>query len=183
MAMENSNECVRTWLEVSKNGLNDSLYYQTHSSFNFKTPSCKSKKEKEVLNDEDRCDQCKEPFDTITLVQNNALCSSCSYPFIIDQSQVSMNLADFNNHLVKVENLLFHLSSYYRAYAKLILPRLWSVIYNWKIGIGMYKINSLRNISANWWHVYDFDVINVTDVIMILREIRDELKLNIENLS
>lgn len=91
MAMENSNECARTWLEVD---------YQKYSSpFNFKT--CSYKKEKEGLNDEDRCDKCKAPFDTITLIYNNALCSSCAYPFLIDQSEVSMNLADFNNHFSK----------------------------------------------------------------------------------
>ena len=177
--MENSNECVRTWLEVSKNGLNDSLYYQTHSSFNFKTPSCKSKKEKQVLNDEDRCDQCKEPFDTITLVQNNALCSSCSYPFIIDQSQVSMNLADFNNHLVKVETLLYKLSGKQRVSVKWILPLLTVVMNNWKIYTGLYEIGSLLMISHSWRLV---DLVNVQEVVTILRKMRDDLKLDMNTL-
>ena len=183
----------KTWVDIAKHGLtlDDYFFFQTHLptiSFDFKPPSYRCKKEKEGLNDEDRCESCKEPFDTITFQRKNkdckeSVCSTCAYYGRINRLERSLTLTDFNNHLVKVENLLFHLSSYYKTYAKLILPRLWIVIYNWKIGIGMYKINSLRNISANWWHVYDFDVINVTDVIMILREIRDELKLNIENLS
>jgi hypothetical protein len=179
MAMENSNECVRTWLEVATNGLNDSLYYQKPSPFNFKTPSFISKKEKESLNDEDRCDECKAPFDTITLIQNNALCSTCAYPFIIDQSEVYMNLADFNNHLVKVETLLYKLSGKQRVSVKWFLPLLTVVMNNWKIYTGLYEIGTLLMISHSWRLV---DLVNVQEVVTILRKMRDDLKLNMKTL-
>jgi len=157
MAMGNSNECVRTWL----------------------APCCRSNKEKEGLNDEDRCDECKAPFDTITLIHNSALCSSCSYPFLIDQSEVSMNLADFNNHLVKVETLLYKLSGKQRVSVKWFLPLLTVVMNNWKIYTGLYEIGTLLMISHSWRPI---DLVNVQEVVTILRKMRDDLKLNMKSL-
>ena len=71
-------------------------------------------RKKEGLNDEDRCDQCKEPFDTITFQTNNtskeAVCSSCAYPSRMDRLDRSAHLMNMNNHLEKVETLLYRLS-------------------------------------------------------------------------
>lgn len=183
-----------TWLEVFKHGLylDDCLFFETHSptiSFDFKPPFHRCKKEKEGLNDEDRCDSCKEPFDTITFQRKNehskeALCSSCAYYSRISRLERTSNVRVINNHLVKVETLLYHLSYMpgdCKVSAKWILPRLTVVIYNWSIGTGMYQINTLRNISSFWWHVDDFDLVNVTSVVTLLREIRDDLKLATKN--
>jgi hypothetical protein len=185
-----------TWLDIVKHGLplDDYFFFQTHSptiSFDFKPRFFRYKKEKEGLNDEDRCESCNQPFDTITFQRKNkdckeAVCSSCAYSSRLDCLERSFNLKDLNNHLVKVETLLYHLSyspSDYRVSAKWILPLLIVVIYNWTTGTGMYKINTLRNISSSWWHIDDFDLINVTDVVTILREIRDEIKVNMNSLS
>jgi hypothetical protein len=92
-------------------------------------------------------------------------------------------LTDINNHLVKVENLLYHLSNNNRVLPKWILPRFTVFVYNWKIGVGMYHINTLRNISSDWWHLDDIDDIDVTNVVTILRMIRDELKLSLNSLN
>jgi len=171
MAMENSNKSVRTWLEVANNG------YQTHSP----KISYRYKKEKEVLNDdEDRCDECKVPVDTITLIHNNALCSNCAYPFLIYQSEVSMNLTDYNNHLEKVETLLYKLSRNDRVSVKWFLPLLIVVTNNWKIYTGLYEIGTLRMISSTWR--LDDDYIDVREVVTILRKMRDDLKLNMKTL-
>lgn len=183
-----------TWLDVFKHGLylDDCLFFQTHSptiSFDFKPSLRRCKKEKEGLNDEDRCESCKEPFDTITFQRKNeyckeAVCSSCAYYSRVDRLERTSNLRDLNNHLVKVETLLYQLSyGPHIADTRWILPRLSAVIYSWTIGTGMYRINTLRNISIPWWHFDDFELINITDVVTILREIRDELKLNIKNLD
>ena len=183
-----------TWLDVFKHGLylDDCLFFQTHSptiSFDFKPPLRRCKKEKEGLNDEDRCESCKEPFDTITFQRKNeyskeAVCSSCAYYTSVDRLERTSNLRNLNNHLVKVETLLYQLSYVpHIADTMWILPRLSAVIYSWTIGTGMYQINTLRNISIPWWHFDDFDLINITDVVTILREIRDEINLTIKSMN
>jgi len=182
-----------TWLEVAKHGLDIDtyFYFQTHSPtipFDFKPSLRRCKKEKEGLNDDDRCESCKQLFDTITFQRKNeyvneAVCSSCAYIGRINRLERAFNLTDINNHLVKVENLLYHLSNNNRVLPKWILPRFTVFVYNWKIGVGMHHINTLRNISSDWWHLHDIDVIDVTNVITILRMIRDELKLTINSLN
>ena len=180
----------RTWLEVFKNGLylDDVFFYQTHLplvQFDFKpTSSYRYKKEKEGLNDEDRCDQCKEPFDTITFQTKNntkeAVCSSCAYPSRMDQLDRSAHLMNMNNHLEKVETLLCRL--YYvpgdcKVPVRWILPLLERVMYKWTIGTGLYEINTLRMISRAW-KLDDVNLINIVEVVKILREIRDKLVEN-----
>jgi hypothetical protein len=182
-----------TWLEVAKHGLDIDtyFYFQTHSPtipFDFKPSLRRCKKEKEGLNDDDRCESCKQPFDTITFQRKNeygneAVCSSCAYIGRINRLERAFNLTDINNHLVKVENLLYHLCNNNRILPKWILPRFTVFVYNWKIGICMYHINILRNISRDWWHLDDIDVIDVTNVVTILRMIRDELKLSLNSLN
>jgi hypothetical protein len=179
-----------TWLEVAKHGLDldTYFYFQTHSPtipFDFKPSLRRYKKEKERLNDDDRCESCKHPFDTITFQRKNeygneAVCSSCAYIGRINRLERALNLEDINNHLVKVEILLYHLTSNHIVSPKWILPRFTVIVYNWKIDIGMYQINTLRNISIDWWYLDDIDV---TNVVSILRMIRDELKLNIKSLN
>ena len=176
----------KTWADIAKHGLllDDYFFFQTHRPtilFDFKPPSYRFKKAKEGLNDEDRCESCKQPLDTITFQRKNeygneAVCSSCAYIGRINRLERAFNWTDINNHLLKVENLLYHLSNNNRVLPKWILPRFTVVVYNWKIGIGMYHINTLRKISSDWWHLDDIDVINV---VTILRMIRDELKLSI----
>ena len=180
----------RTWLEVFKNGLylDDVFFYQTHLplvQFDFKPTSYRYKKEKEGLNDEDRCDQCKEPFDTITFQTKNntskeAVCSSCAYPSRMDQLDRSAHLMNINNHLEKVETLLCRL--YYvpgdcKVPVRWILPLLKRVMYKWTIGTGLYEINTLRMISRAW-KLDDVNLINIVEVVKILREIRDKLVEN-----
>ena len=178
-----------TWLEVAKHGLDIDtyFYFQTHSPtipFDFKPSLRRCKKEKEGLNDDDRCELCKQPFDTITFqrknqYENEAVCSSCAYIGRIKRLETSLHLASINNHLVKVENLLYHLCNNNRVLPKWILPRFTVVVYNWKIVIGMYHINILRNISRDWWYLNVIDDIDVTNVVTILRMIRDELELSL----
>ncbi len=72
----------------------------------------------ESLNYEYRCDECNETFDTITFIRKNALCSTCSYPILMNRSELTMNLTDLNNYLEKVETLLYKLSSGNRVSVK-----------------------------------------------------------------
>lgn len=79
----------RTWSEVLRHGLalDDCFYYQTHRPnicFDFKYIPSRPRREREELNDEDRCDSCKNPFDSITFKSKkdgskDALCSECMY--------------------------------------------------------------------------------------------------------
>lgn len=135
----------------------------------------------EDLNDEHRCDECNELCDTITFIRKNVLCYSCAFPYLMDKSEISMNLTDFNNHLEKVETLLYKLSSENRVSVKRFLPLLLVFMQNWKSGVGLYEIGTLRILSYDW-RIDNIDLIKVQKVVTILRKMRDELKLNMKKL-
>ena len=183
-----------TWLEVFKHGLylDDCLFFQTHSptiSFDFKPPLHRCKKEKEGLNDEDRCESCKEPFDTITFQRKNeyckeAVCSSCAYYSGIKLFETSKILKSLKNHLLEVKALLYlldHNASDYEMSICYILPHLRFVMNNWEIDTCRSQIYKLRKIS-NSWPLTDINLINVLDVVIILRKMKVKLDLNIKNL-
>jgi hypothetical protein len=99
----------------------------------------------------------------------------------MDKSEISMNLTDFNNHLEKVETLLYKLSSENRVSVKRFLPLLLVFMQNWKSGVGLYEIGTLRILSYDW-RIDNIDLIKVQKVVTILRKMRDELKLNMKKL-
>jgi hypothetical protein len=181
----------KTWADIAKHGLplDDYFFFQTHSptiSFDFKPTFHRCKKEKEGLNDEDRCESCKKPFDTITFQRKNkdckeAVCSSCIYPSKIQISEMSKNL---NNHLEEINALLYMLDyapSDYEVSVSWIFPSLRFVMNNWKIDIGVYEMYKLRKIS-NAWPLDDLNLINVLEVVTILRKLQHELKLTIRDI-
>ena len=188
-----------TWLDVFKHGLylDDCLFFQTHSptiSFDFKPPLRRCKKEKEGLNDEDRCESCKEPFDTITFQRKNeyskeAVCSSCAYYSQIKLFETSKILKSLKNHLSEVKALLYLLDyntsgydmSDYDMSVSYILPHLRFVMNNWKIDTCRSQVYKLRKIS-NSWPLSDLNLINALDVVIILRKMKVKLDLNIKNL-
>ena len=63
-----------------------------------------------------------------------------------------------------------------------IPPNIQLVIYNWNIGIGLHDIYQLRSIS-NFWPLDDKELINIEQVFVILRKIRDELTFEIKELK
>ena len=182
----------RTWLEVFKHGLylDDCLFFETHSpmiSFDFKPPLRRCKKEKEGLNDEDRCESCKQPFDTITFQRKNeyckeAVCSSCAVQSRVKFFEMLKTVRGLEKHLLEVNALLYLLDYNVRDYevsVSYILQPLRFVMNNWEIGTCRSRIFKLRKIS-NSWPLTDINLINVLDVVIILRKMQDELKLNIQ---
>ena len=184
-----------TWLDVFKHGLylDDCLFFQTHSptiTFDFKPPLHRCKKEKEGLNDEDRCESCKEPFDTITFQRKNeyckeAVCSSCAYYSGIKLFETSKILKSLKNHLSEVNALLYRLdytSDYnYEMSVSYILPYLRFVMNNWEIDTCRSQVYKLRKIYSSW-PLSDINIINALDVVIILRKMKAKLDLNIKNL-
>jgi hypothetical protein len=176
----------KTWADIAKHGLplDDYFFFQTHSptiSFDFKPTFHRCKKEKEGLNDENRCESCKKPFDTITFQRKNkdckeAVCSSCVYPSKIHLFEMSKNLKSLINHLEEVNALLYRLDYDYEVSVTWILPYLRLVMNSWKIDTGVYEMYKLRKIS-NSWPLDDLHLINVLDVVTILRKLQHELKL------
>jgi hypothetical protein len=86
-----------------------------------------------------------------------------------------------NNHLEEVNALLYMLDyvpSDYEVSVTWIFPSLRFVMNNWKIDTGVYEMYKLRKIS-NAWPLDDRNLINVLDVVTILRKLQDELKLTI----
>ena len=103
--------------------------------------------------------------------------SSRAYPSRMDRLERSAHLMIMNNHLEKVETLLYRLyyiPGDYKVSVRWILPLLTDVMYKWTIGIGLYEINTLRMISRSW-RLDDVNLVNILEVVKILREIRDKL--------
>ena len=57
-----------------------------------------------------------------------------------------------------------------------------SWLYNWNISIGLHDIYQLRSISS-FWPLDDKELINIEQVFVILRKIRDELTFEIKELE
>ena len=184
----------KTWLDIAKHGLplDDYFFFQTHSptiSFDFKPTFHRCKKEKEGLNDEDICESCKKPFDTITFQRKNkdckeAVCSSCVYPSKIQLFEMSKILKSLINHFEEVNALLYRLDyvpNDYEVSVTWILPYLGLVMNSWKIDTGVYEMYQLRKIS-NDWPLDDLNLINVLDVVIILRKLQDKLKIIIRDI-
>jgi len=96
----------------------------------------------------------------------------------IDRSAYLMNI---NNHLNKVETLLNRLSYIpgdYKVSVRWFLPLLEKVMWKWTIYTGLYEIKTLRMISDSWQLDDDVTLINIVEVVKILREIRDKLQEN-----
>ena len=110
-----------------------------------------------------------------------AVCSSCIYPSKIQISEMSKNLKSLNNHLEEVNALLYMLDyapNDYQVSVTWIFPSLRFVMNSWKIDTGVCEMYKLRKIS-NAWPLDDLNLINVLDVVTILRKLQDELKLTI----
>jgi hypothetical protein len=52
---------------------------------------------------------------------------------------------------------------------------------SWKIDTGVYEMYQLRKIS-NDWPLDDLNLINVLDVVIILRKLQDKLKIIIRDI-
>jgi len=88
------------------------------------------------------------------------------------------------NHLEEVNALLYRLDyvpNDYEVSVTWILPYLRLVMNSWKIDTGVYEMYKLRKIS-NVWPVDDLNLINVLDVVIILRKLQDKLKLTIRDI-
>jgi len=179
----------KTWLDVFLYGLplDDCLYYQSHRpniSFDFKHVRSRPKREKEGLNEEDRCDYCNKPFDSITFRSKkdgskHALCSDCVRT--IYKMKDSENKV-YKNHLDYVETLLYRLSHTHIVSISSIYPYLSHFINNWERS-KMTNLNEIIRIKSaldNWYH--DYGYVNVSYVINELQNLQGILSDEVDTL-
>ena len=159
----------RTWQEVFMHKLpvDDCLYYQSHRpniSFHFKNIASRPIKKKEGLNDEDRCDYCKETFDSITFRSKKdgskyALCSVCD-KMINRMRDSSSELRVCYEHLSNVDSLLYRTSLQPGVVSvSWIFPYLSNFIDRWKrskVSIATLSTVKLQWVLDSWYDEYGY---------------------------
>jgi hypothetical protein len=194
----------RTWCEVLRHGLalDDCFYYQTHRpniSFDFKYIPSRPRREREELNDEDRCDSCKNPFDSIGFKSKkdgskDALCSECMY--WIRRSHISRSEKMLCNKFASdVETLLYRVqvsdstlnNNSYTCMKSVscIFPYLNMFINQWDkselCNLKLGEIFRLKCILDSWRD--EFGYVNVLGVVNELQSLSYSLSEKEENLT
>ena len=180
----------KTWKQVFLHGLplNDCLYYQSHRpniSFYFKHVPSRPKREKEGLNDEDRCEYCNLPFDSITFRSKKdgskyALCSECV------RTIYKMRDSDpkvYKQHLGDIDALLYRLSGVGPIVSiSWIYPYLINFINHWERSnmTNLSVIVRIKCILDSWYHEYG-DV-NVSYLINDLQTLQGILSDEVDTL-
>lgn len=189
----------RTWCEVLLHGLplDDYFYYQTHRpniSFDFKYIPSRPRREREELNDEDRCDSCKNPFDSITFKSKkdgskDALCSECMY--WIRRASISRSEKMLCNKFAsEVETLLYRVqlsdsTTTCMKSVSCIFPYLSMFIKWWDrselCNLKLGEIFRLKLILDSWSN--EFGYVNVLGVVNELQSLIYSLSEEEENLA
>jgi hypothetical protein len=174
----------KTWRDVLKNELplDEYLDRQTFTpkiSFEFKTPKRRQRKNKEDLNDEDRCDMCCNPLDTMTFVtlrgRKQVFCSICT------QNNHEGNIIDkfkvIQNHILDVNAILYLLNED-------VLPiecfgiHIKYLTDTWKSYIGNEVIKQIFDMMKKWRTICsgDINVLKlVKKLLMLKRLLMDEM--------
>uniref|UniRef100_A0A6C0H3D1 Uncharacterized protein n=1 Tax=viral metagenome TaxID=1070528 RepID=A0A6C0H3D1_9ZZZZ len=194
----------RTWCEVLRHGLalDDCFYYQTHSpniSFDFKYIPSRPRREREELNDEDRCDSCNNPFDSITFKSKkdgskDALCSDCVY--WVRRSCISRSEKMLCNKFAsEVETLLYRVQISGSTLnnnpltcmksVSCIFPYLSMFINSWErselCNLKLGEIFRLKCILDSWSN--EFGCVNVLEVVNELQSLSYSLSEEADNLT
>ena len=181
----------KTWLDVflHKLPIDDCLYYQSHRpniSFNFKNIPSRPIREKEGLNNEDRCDYCKAPFDSISFRSKKdgskyALCSVCDKMINLMRDS-SSELRVYYEHLSNVDALLYRTSQKPCVVSvSWIFPYLSNFIDRWKrsnISIANLIIVKLQWVLDSWHDEYgDVNISSgiINDLQTLQRILSDEV--------
>ena len=169
----------KTWRDVLKNELplDEYLDRQTFTpkiSFEFKTPKRRQRKNKEDLNDEDKCDMCCNPLDTMTFVtrrgRKQVFCSICT------QNNHEGNIIDkfkvIQNHILDVNAILYLLNEdvlpieYFGIHIKYMTD-------TWKSYIGNEVIKQIFDMMKKWRTIYsgDINVLKLVKKLLLLKRL------------
>jgi len=181
----------KTWCDVLKHGLplDDYFYHQTYTptiSFNSKTPTRRQRKHKEGLNDEDRCDMCHEPLDTMTFVtrqgRKKVFCSEC---FIHENgnNNIQDDILIMQNHIEDINAILYLLDgedvvsiAYFYIHIKYLVD-------TWKSYIGNEVIERIFDMMKSWSAQYDGDVniLKLVENLRILKKLLNDEMIFLDN--
>jgi len=177
----------KTWRDVLKNGLPLDEYLDRQTfipkiSFEYKTSTRRQRKNKEDLNDKDRCDMCCNPLDTMTFVtrtgRKQVFCSICAQNNhegnIIDEFKV------IQNHLLDVNAILYLLNEtvlpieYFGIHIKYLTD-------TWKSYIGNEVIKKIFDMRKKWHTIYsgDINVLKLVKKLLLLKRLLMD-KMNLD---
>jgi len=173
----------KNWCEVLKHGLplDDYLYYQTHCpklSFGYKTSTRRQRKHKEGLNDEERCDMCRNPLDTMTFVtrqgQKKVYCSECSHEY--DNNNILDDIIDMQNHLEDINAILYLLDGEVVMSIAYFYIKIKFLVDTWKSYIGNEVIRRIFEMIKSWSAEYEYGYVNILKLLEELRLLKKLLK-------
>ena len=170
----------KTWRDVLKHGLllDDYFDRQTYTpkiSFEFKTSTRRQRKHKEGLNDEDRCDMCHYPLDTMTFVtrqgRKKVYCSECCiHEYGYDQIQDHVLI--MQNHIQDINAVLHLLDArwpvvsvvYFHIHLKYLVDA-------WKSYIGNEVIRRIFVMMKEWNPYGDANILKLLEELRLLKKL------------
>jgi len=181
----------KTWSEVLMNGLPLDEYLQRQTyipkiSFEFKTPTRRQRKHKEGLNDEERCDRCNEPLDTMTFVtrqgRKKVFCTEC-FVHEYDYNNIEDDILIMQNHIEDINAILHLLDgedvvsiAYFYIHIKYLVD-------TWKSYIGNEVIERIFDMMNSWSAQYDGDVniLKLVENLRILKKLLNDEMIFLDN--
>jgi ribosomal protein L34E len=181
----------KTWSEVLMNGLPLDEYLQRQTyipkiSFEFKTPTRRQRKHKESLNDEERCDRCNEPLDTMTFVtrqgRKKVFCTEC-FIHEYDYNNIEDEILIMQNHIEDINAILHLLDgedvvsiAYFYIHIKYLVD-------TWKSYIGNEVIERIFDMMNSWSAQYDGDVniLKLVENLRILKKLLNDEMIFLDN--
>lgn len=180
----------KTWCDVLMYGLSldDYLYCQTYTpkiSVKSKTFTKRQRNHKEGLNDEVRCDYCRDPLDTMTFVtrrgRKQVFCSKCAV--IEGEGDIQDEFIIIQNHLKDVDAILYLLDdksvvsiSYFYIHIKFLVD-------TWKSYIGNEVLKRIFDMMKVWSTEYgDVNVLKLLEELRRLKSLLTDELLFIDNI-
>jgi hypothetical protein len=165
----------KTWSEVLMNGLPLDEYLQRQTyipkiSFEFKTPTRRQRKHKEGLNDEERCDRCNEPLDTMTFVtrqgRKKVFCTEC-FVHEYDYNNIEDDILIMQNHIEDINAILHLLDGEVVVSIAYFYTHINFLVNTWKSYIGNEVIERIFNMMKAWSAQYGAQdgVVNILKLV------------------
>jgi hypothetical protein len=179
----------KTWRDVLKNELplDEYLDRQTFTpkiSFEFKTPKRRQRKNKEDLNDEDKCDMCCNPLDTMTFVtrrgRKQVFCSICTQNN--HEGNIIYQFKVIKNHILDVNAILYLLNEDFLP-IECFGIHIKYLIDTWKSYIGNEVIKQIFDMTKKWTVCSgDINVLKLVKKLLMLKRLLMDKMIFLKNI-
>lgn len=175
----------KTWCDVLKHGLpidNVPQLPQTHTPKISKTSTRRQRKQ--GLKDEDRCDMCHNPLDTMTFItrqgRKKVVCSECNHNY--DYNDIHDNIWIMKDHVQNINAILYLLDGepvvsvvYFHIHVKYLVD-------NWISYIGNEVIKRIFDMMKQWNPYGDANILKLLEELHFLKKLLMNEMIVLENI-